>query len=180
MPYGLKRGIKAPGEFGFSDMFGLALASGAGIIAALVTDYNQKGGASAIYTLNEWAVSLGSMFGFTQIPLWSVIAVLLIVGAGSIFYFQPLTRQGAFAQGFGLLAVMMTAIPADLAKTLEAGFHDELRPLVDETDVALGAHIVQASYAGFACGAIRRADHHRFPERRPQSQRPHGAGATTQ
>jgi len=120
MAYGVKRGIKSPGEFGLSDMFGLALAGATGIIAALVTDYQQKGESSAMFTINQWVVSAGSLLGFPNIPLWMVALGLVVIGGASIFYFQPITRQGAFAQGFGLLAVMMTAVPADLAGGLEA------------------------------------------------------------
>lgn len=118
--YGMKRGIKAPGEFGISDMAGFGLASAAGIVAALVTDYQQKGESSALYTINRWVVTAGEILGFGQVPLWVVVVGLIGIGAGSTFYFQPITRQGAFAQGFGLLAVMMTAVPADLAGGLRS------------------------------------------------------------
>jgi len=128
MPYGVKRGYKAPGEFGLSDLAGLALSGSAGIVAALVTDYQQSAEASALFTLNRWAVSLGSMFGFSEIPLMAVVLVIIGLGAGSIFYFQPITRQGAFAQGFGLLAVLMTAIPDDLAGGIEDILNDENLP----------------------------------------------------
>ena len=119
MPYGVKRGLKAPGEFGAGDVAGFALAGATGIIAALVTDFNQKGEASALFTINQWVVSIGSLLGIGDIPLWVIALGMTVVGAGSIFYFQPITRQGAFAQGFGLLAVLMTTIPADLAGGLE-------------------------------------------------------------
>jgi hypothetical protein len=118
--YGMKRGIKAPGEFGVSDLAGFGLASAAGIVAALVTDYQQKGEASALYTINRWVVTVGEILGFGQVPLWVVVVGLIGLGAGSTFYFQPITRQGAFAQGFGLLAVLMTAVPADLASGLRS------------------------------------------------------------
>lgn len=150
MAYGLKRGIKSPGEFGFSDMFGLALAGSTGIIAALVTDYQQKGEASALFTINQWVVSASSLLGFSTVPLWMVALGLVVFGAASIFYFQPITRQGAFAQGFGLLAVMMTAVPADLAGGLEA--MSDLPGLeaseISGREAALaGAGIVPASYS---------------------------------
>lgn len=115
MAYGSKRGIKTPGEYGFMDIAGLGLAGAAGIVAALVTDYQQKGEASSLYTINQWAAALGEILGFGAVPLWMVSLALIATGAMSIFYFQPITRQGAFAQGFGLLAVIMTAVPADLA-----------------------------------------------------------------
>ena len=125
MPYGVKRGVKTPGSFTTADMMGLALSGAAGIIAALVTDYQQSGEASALYTINQWVVQLGSILGFTDIPLWMVVIGMTLVGAGSIFYFQPITRQGAFAQGFGLLAVLMTAVPSNLAGGLQ-GINDNL------------------------------------------------------
>lgn len=120
MAYGVKRGVKPAGEFNTLDISGLALASAAGIVSALVTDYNQKGEASAIYTINQWAAQASQLFNLGDPPLWAVVLAIIGVGAGSIFYFQPITRQGAFAQGFGLLAVLLTTVPADLAGGLEA------------------------------------------------------------
>jgi hypothetical protein len=120
MAYGVKRGVKPAGEYNTADITGLALASAAGIVSALVTDYNQKGEASAIYTINQWAAQASQIFSLGDPPLWAVVLTIIGVGAGSVFYFQPITRQGAFAQGFGLLAVLMTAVPADLAGGLEA------------------------------------------------------------
>ncbi|MEM8937617.1 MAG: hypothetical protein AAGC77_14565, partial [Pseudomonadota bacterium] len=71
--------------------------------------------------------------------LWMIFLGLTVIGAGSIFYFQPVTRQGAFAQGFGLLAVLVTALPGDLSSGIEAmGVMDaELEPLeaIDDAPV---------------------------------------------
>ncbi len=120
MAYGAKRGFKAPGEFKAADMLGLILAAAAGIVAALVTDFQQQGEMSALFTINQWAVALGGLLGFTDIPLWMVVIGLTALGAGSVFYFQPITRQGAFAQGFGLLAVLVTAVPGDYAASIES------------------------------------------------------------
>lgn len=162
MPYGVKRGVKAPGEFNTADIAGLALAGAAGIVAALVTDYNQKGEASAIYTINSWAVALGRILQFPgDVPLWAVALTIVGVGAGSIFYFQPITRQGAFAQGFGLLAVVMTAVPADLADSLltvtGAGANEDLPGLsapsaseasFDAAAVTLEPAVIRGNHAG--------------------------------
>lgn len=149
MAYGVKRGIKSPGEYGIADIFGLGLAGAAGIVAALVTDYQQKGEASSLYTINQWVVALGEILGFGAVPLWVVVVGMISVGAGSIFYFQPITRQGAFAQGFGLLAVLMTAVPADLAGGLEAtGTISDLQPVGLEREAAISNGIVNATYAG--------------------------------
>jgi hypothetical protein len=120
MPYGVRRGIKRPGEFGLSDIFGLSLSSAAGLLAALATDYLQKGPTSALYKINEWAVIATRTAGLGDVPLWSVAASLTAIGALSVFYFQPLTRIGAFARGFSLIAAVMTATPSSLAGGLQA------------------------------------------------------------
>lgn len=148
--YGTKRGIKAPGEFGVSDMAGFGLASAAGIVAALVTDYQQKGEASALYTINRWVVAVGDILGFGQVPLWVVVVGLIGLGAGSTFYFQPITRQGAFAQGFGLLAVLMTAVPADLAGGLRstgAGPLQDLQPVSYSREALRDDGIMSATFS---------------------------------
>ncbi len=153
--YGMKRGIKAPGEFGVSDLAGFGLASAAGIVAALVTDYQQKGEASALYTINRWVVTAGEILGFGQVPLWVVVVGLIGIGAGSTFYFQPITRQGAFAQGFGLLAVMMTAVPADLASGLRStgGALPDLESVSFEREAVRDDGIMSATFAQAAPAA---------------------------
>lgn len=152
MPYGVKRGVKAPGNFTFTDMVGLALSGSAGIIAALVTDYQQSGETSALYTINQWVVQLGSILGFADIPLWMVVIGMTAVGAGSVFYFQPITKQGAFAQGFGLLAVLMTAIPSNLAGGLQ-GITDTLPGLEPASTTAREASNEELlTYASYSAG----------------------------
>lgn len=148
MAYGAKRGIKSPGEYGLMDIAGLGLAGAAGIVAALVTDYQQKGEASSLYTINQWVAAVGDILGFGNIPLWMVVLGLIGAGAGSIFYFQPITRQGAFAQGFGLLAVLMTAVPADLAGGLEptGAILPDLEPVAMNREATLGEGIVTAAF----------------------------------
>ncbi|MFZ5618037.1 MAG: hypothetical protein ACOZAA_12045 [Pseudomonadota bacterium] len=149
MVYGAKRGIKTPGEFGTLDIAGLGLAGAAGIVAALVTDYQQKGEASSLYTINRWVATVGEILGFSNIPLWMVVLGLIGAGAFSIFYFQPITRQGAFAQGFGLLAVLMTSVPADLAGGLQTTgpILQELEAVALDREASLGAGVVNAAFA---------------------------------
>jgi hypothetical protein len=145
----MKRGYKAAGDYGVGDVFGLALAGAAGIIAAVVTDYQQQGESSALYTINQWVVAASRILGFGDVPLWAVVAGLVAFGAGSVFYFQPITRQGAFAQGFGLLAVMMTAVPSDLAGSLESMKLNDLpalEPAAFQREAALTGGIQNASY----------------------------------
>jgi len=151
MAYGVKRGVKAPGEYGVADLFGLGLAGAAGIVAALITDYQQQGEASALYTINQWVVSASRMFGLGDVPLWAIVVGLLAIGAGSIFYFQPITRQGAFAQGFGLLAVLMTAVPSDMAGGLQSARPADdlpgLEPAAFIRDASIEpARLIQAAY----------------------------------
>jgi len=152
MTYGMKRGIKAPGEFGVADIFGLGLAGSAGIVAALVTDYQQKGESSALYTINQWVVTVGNILGVANIPLWAVVVGIIGVGAASVFYFQPITRQGAFAQGFGLLAVLMTAVPADLAGGLVStgAVLPDLESVTFEREAAIDTGIMTATFSAAA------------------------------
>lgn len=150
MPYGVKRGVKTPGNFTMGDMMGLALSGAAGIVAALVADYQQSGEASALYTINQWVVQLGDILGYTDIPLWMVVVGVTLLGAGSVFYFQPITRQGAFAQGAGLLAVLMTAVPSNLAGGLQ-GANDHLPGLEPASattrEASVEGRIYKANYS---------------------------------
>ena len=86
MPYGTKQGLKAPGQYGIIDFIGLGFAGSAGIISALIADYQQQGEVSAIFTLNQWAVAASSMFGLGDVPLYAVILGLIGIGAGSVLY----------------------------------------------------------------------------------------------
>ena len=148
MAYGEKHGFKAPGEFKIADMLGLVLAASAGIVAALVTDFQQQGEMSALFTLNRWAVALGGLIGFTDIPLWMVVIGLTVIGAGSVFYMQPITRQGAFAQGFGLLAVLVTAVPGDFAAGIESINNNlvAVEPAVSD-EAAVTPRLITASFS---------------------------------
>jgi hypothetical protein len=138
MPYGVRRGIKAPGEYRLGDLTSLGVWSAAGILAALATDFSQKGETSALYKINEWVVTAGRNFGIGDVPLWGVGLGLIVTGALSIFYFQPITRLGAFARGFGLLAAAMTATPTDLVSGIQgAGLLQPLQPAVFVDEAAL-------------------------------------------
>lgn len=129
MSYGQRRPYK-DGGFGFGDFFGLGVAGSTGIVAALFADYQQKGEASALYVLNRWVIQATSMLGLPAAPLWMVVLALIVIGGISIFYFQPVTRQGAFTQGFALLATVMTLSPTDLAGGLAPNLYQKL-PAVD-------------------------------------------------
>lgn len=149
MTYGIKRGIKAPGDYKTTDLAGLALAGSAGIIAAIVTDYQQQGEASSLYTINRWVATAGEILGFANPPLWAIVIGLMAAGGLSIFYFQPITRQGAFAQGFGLLAALMTAAPTNLAGGIEptSAPLPDLQPAPIEREARLEDGIVNATFS---------------------------------
>ncbi|MEQ1930526.1 MAG: hypothetical protein ABL957_08330 [Parvularculaceae bacterium] len=159
MPYGVRRGIKAPGEYGFGDLAALGLSSAGGIFAALATDFSQKGENSALYKINEWVVAAGRNFGAGDMPLWGVALGLVGFGAVSIFYFQPLTRLGAFARGFGLLAAAMTATPTDLVSGIQ-GASQLLQPLqpaayIEETSLNPEGEAVGATQTVYREGEVR-------------------------
>ena len=118
MPYGSKKGLKAPGGFGVAGFPGLSLAALGGAFGVLVIDLQQKGEASSLFTMNKWVATFGEFAGFGHAPLWLAAFIVVIFGTGSIFYFQPATRKGAFALGLGLSAVILTAIPAELGEGL--------------------------------------------------------------
>jgi len=108
MAYGSRKGVQA-GELSLPDFFGLAVSSALGVLAAVATDFFQKGEASAIFAIN---VFLNESLG-QNMPLWWVMLALIVVGAGSVFIFEPTTKSGAFSMGVGLLAAVMTALPVN-------------------------------------------------------------------
>lgn len=120
MAYGERRGFRRPGEYSPADILALAASSGGGLTAALATDYVQKGQSSALFQISQWTVAAGQAAGLGDLPLWTVALTLIGLGATSVLYFQPLTRLGAFARGFGLIAAAMAATPMQFAAGLPA------------------------------------------------------------
>ncbi len=128
MAYGDRRVNKLPSDFGISDYFGLSFAGALGIVTAMLVDLQQSADASALFVINRWMGYLGAIFGFGELPLYSVLLIMMGIGALSIFYFQPVSFQAAFAQGFGVLAALMTIAPADLGGALNAPMEGEILP----------------------------------------------------
>ncbi|MEL6366089.1 MAG: hypothetical protein AAFR11_14730 [Pseudomonadota bacterium] len=119
MAYGENKGLVS-GQFGVWDYVGLAVFGGLGILIAALADFFMKPNSSSLYVFNQWMWEVTSTLG---LPAPSILGLLLIlsgIGAGSVFYFQPVTRQGAFAQGFGLLAALVTLSPADTGVSADA------------------------------------------------------------
>lgn len=120
MAYGDRRGVKNPGEFKFADYLGFGLAGSLGIVAAMLVDLRQSAESSALFVINRWVADVGMLLGLGQLPLYAVVLIMMAIGAASVFYFQPVSLQGAFAQGFGVLAALMTVAPADIGAPLDA------------------------------------------------------------
>lgn len=115
MAYGERTGArKAPGEYGVVDMFGLGVAAAFGIAAATFFDLTQSDEGSALLVFNNWVSDASTTLGLGQIPLYAVCLLLMAIGGLSIIVLQPVTMRGAFAQGFGVLAAIMTIAPSDV------------------------------------------------------------------
>ncbi len=144
MAYGENKGLVS-GQFGMLDYVGLAFAGGFGILAAALADFFMKPNSSSLYVFNHWMYEVAQTLALPTPPIYAVLLILAGIGAGSIFYFQPVTRQGAFAQGFGLLAALVTISPADndvsadaLADPVEQAIYLEELSLADRTPLEHG------------------------------------------
>lgn len=141
MAYGVpnvKYGQRAA-NFGFKDYAGLGIAGAFGIVSAVMADMRQSADASALFVINKWTANLTEMAGLGQVPLYAVVLGLMGLGAASVFYFQPITMRGAYAQGFGILAALMTMLPSDLGGALEAPTEfDDLLPPTEEVYLSTG------------------------------------------
>jgi len=154
MSYGERKGVsKLPGEYNFADMVGFGLAGALGIVFAVMADMQQSDDASALFTISRWFSYVSEMIGIGALPLYVVILILMAIGAGAVYYFQPVTLQGAFAQGFGVLAAVMTIAPSDLGRPLDA---PDMPTIMNETEASVGAQARFAGYVGDIEGAVMR------------------------
>ncbi len=110
MAYGDKRGMKDPGEYGIGDYFLMGSSGAIGILAATLADLNQRGEASALFQIS---IFITRLIGIEFMPFYVILLALMSLGALSIFFFQPLSMREAFLQGFGVLAGLMTILPAN-------------------------------------------------------------------
>ncbi|MEM6649293.1 MAG: hypothetical protein AAF603_03485 [Pseudomonadota bacterium] len=131
MAYGERKGArKDPGDYGVFDMLGLGIAASFGIAVATFFDLTQSDETSALFVFNKWLATVTQILGLGNIPLYGVVLILMAIGAASILYFQPVTFRGAFAQGFGALAAIMTLAPSNLGGAMPApiDFNQPLDP----------------------------------------------------
>jgi len=120
MAYGEGKRVNAERSFGMISIFGLGLIASLGIGAAVIVDLLQQREASALFVINRWMLEVTSLLGVQAIPLYILMLVLMGIGGFSVMFLQPVTFRGAFAQGFGLLAIIVTIAPSDLGAPLEA------------------------------------------------------------
>ncbi|NHK27637.1 hypothetical protein FF098_006965 [Parvularcula flava] len=154
MSYGERKGVsKLPGDYNFADLVGFGLAGALGIVFAIMADMQQSDDASALFTISRWFSYVSEMIGIGALPLYIVILILMAIGAGAVYYFQPVTLQGAFAQGFGVLAAVMTIAPSDLGTPLEA---PDMPTIIEETEASAGAQARFAGYVGDLEGSAMR------------------------
>lgn len=128
MSYGDGKRASADKDFGPVNVMGFGLSSALGIAAAVIVDLVQQREASALYVINRWVIDVTSLLGVQAVPLYGVMLLLMSIGAISVMFTQPVTLRGAFAQGFGALAVLVTAAPADLGAPLEAPAQETRSP----------------------------------------------------
>jgi hypothetical protein len=107
-------------DIGVFSRAGLGGVAALGIGSAILVDLTQQREASALYVLNRWILEVTSLLGLDSIPLYGVMLILMAIGGGTVLFFQPVTMRGAFAQGFGALAALVTLAPSDLGTPLQA------------------------------------------------------------
>ncbi len=129
MAYGEQKGRKDAGDYSAVDMFGLSLASAIGIVVATFFDLTQSDEASALFLFNQWLATATETLGLSTPPLYAVVLILMAVGASSIFFLQPVTLRGAFAQGFGVLAAITTVAPSNLGSAMPGAESGDFAPL---------------------------------------------------
>lgn len=95
-------------------------AGGAGVTVALISDFVQKGDASALLVMNTF---LNSSLDLSVPILYQAIA-LLVAGAIAVFVFDPRTKRSAFTMGASILAIFMTIMPVQN--------YEDLVPIVEE------------------------------------------------
>jgi hypothetical protein len=113
MAYADNKRNAASKDFGPLAVAGLALASALGIGSAVVVEMLQAQDTSSLYMVNRLLLQVTSLFGIEALPLSTVMLLLMGIGAASIVVTEPTTLRGAYAQGFTVLAALVTVTPPD-------------------------------------------------------------------
>jgi len=112
--------IDQPQGRGLTQFLTILIAGGAGVTVALISDFVQKGDASALLVMNTF---LNSSLDLSVPILYQAIA-LLVAGAIAVFVFDPRTKRSAFTMGASILAIFMTIMPVQN--------YEDLVPIVEE------------------------------------------------
>ncbi len=149
MAYGDNRRISVDRNFGVFSITSLAIAAALGIGSAVIVDLLQQREASALFVINRWILDLTSLLSISDIPLYGVMGILMVIGAASVMFLQPVTFRGAFGQGFGLLAALVTIAPSDLGS-----------PLAGPDTVMFEPSTVTLEPASLSAAAVQRHEDH--------------------
>jgi hypothetical protein len=103
-----------------SSFFQIILWAVAGTALAIGCDLFLRGEAASVFTLNRWFAELFALWSKAEIPLWNVIALLLLIGATSAAVMRASGPRMSFAAGFGVLAALMMAAPPSVGSGLPA------------------------------------------------------------
>lgn len=118
--------IDQPQGRGLVQFLTVLIAGGTGVAVALISDFVQKGDASALLVMNTF---LNSSLDLNVPILYQAIA-LLVAGAIAVFVFDPRTKRSAFTMGASILAIFMTIMPVQNYEDLVPIVEDVL-PLLD-------------------------------------------------
>ena len=118
MAYGENKAVAYEREIGFFGILGYGIAAAVGIGAAVIVDLLQQREGSALFVINKQVLFVTNLLGVDSIPLYGVMLLVMLVGAASVLYFQPVTSRGAFTQGFGVLAALVTLSPSFIGEPL--------------------------------------------------------------
>ncbi|MEO0700037.1 MAG: hypothetical protein AAFY81_10055, partial [Pseudomonadota bacterium] len=117
-------------------------AAALGIGAAVIVDLLQQREASALFVINRWILDLTGLLSIGDIPLYGVMLILMAIGGASVMFLQPITFRGAFGQGFGLLAALVTIAPSDLGAPLagpDTVMFEPVSPTLEPASLAAAA-----------------------------------------
>ncbi|MEM1381369.1 MAG: hypothetical protein AAGH41_12175 [Pseudomonadota bacterium] len=134
MPYAQKKMEAAARDIPVVEIIGLGIAAAIGIGVAVIVDLFQHREASALYVINRAVLDVTTLLGIETVPLYGIMLLLMAVGAGTVMFFQPVTARGAFTQGFGALATLVTLAPSDLGTPLIAPMEDSLMMMEETID----------------------------------------------
>jgi len=89
----------------------LFLIAAIGASGAVIVDFTLSTDGSLLHSAAGYIDAAAAFVAAPQIPFRAVAAVLVLLGACSVFYLRPLSRKGAFACGFAAIATLAIFTP---------------------------------------------------------------------